>query len=79
MQLWQRADSERQAASEMEIKCLKMRPELSLLRSFLRKEERDSRRHSAHRATDRSCGVGNSALLASIFFVCLPPTLLVRI
>ena len=69
MQLWQRADSERQAASEMEIKCLKMRPELSLLRS-LRKEERDSRRHSAHRATDRSCGVGNSALLASIFFVC---------
>ena len=35
--LWQGADSERQAASEMEIKCLTMRSELSLLRSFAKR------------------------------------------
>ena len=50
-----------------------------LFYALFRKGERDLCSVSAHRATDRSCGVGNSALLASIFFVCLPPTLLVRI
>ena len=54
------------------------RCELSLLRSFAEKKGRDSRQHS-RASGNRSCGVGNSALLASIFFVCLPPTLLVRI
>ena len=50
-QLWQGADSERQAASEMEIKCLKMRVTSCLFYALFRKGERDLGSASAHRAS----------------------------
>ena len=53
----------------MEIKCLKMRPELSLLRSF-RKGERDLGSASAHRASGPAAWeVQLSSRLFSLFAV----------
>ena len=69
-QLWQGADMERQAASEMEIKCtLERRPELPSLGSFVCEKGARSRTGSPRAASTRSCGVESSALLGTVFFV----------
>ena len=61
---------ERQAASEMDIKCtLERRPELPSLGSFVCEKGARSRTGSPRAASTRSCGVESSALLGTVFFV----------
>ena len=70
-QLWQGADSERQAASEMEIKCLKMRVTSWLFYARFEKGERDLSSASAHRASGPAAW---EIQLSSRLFSLLPPT-----